>query len=127
MADTPVAIFANAIVGSKEYVHAETGFFLKTGEPLSRQILAALRACQSKGPRAWAQQNISARVNSDRLNKLLEAEAIRSSEEWTISAEPFHCRHFEFLYYDPSAETRLARCYADLKERFGVDVRRAVV
>ena len=127
MADTPVAMFANAIVGSKEYIHEETGFLFKTGEPLSRQILAALGVCESKGPRAWAQQNISARVNSERLNKLLEDEAIRSCEEWTIGVEPFHCRHFEFLYYDPAAETRLARCYAELKERFGLDIRRAVV
>lgn len=127
MADTPVAMFANAIVGSKEYIHEETGFLFTMGESLSRQLLAALGASESKRPRAWAQQNISARLNSERLNKLLESEAVRSAEEWTIDVESFHCRHFEFRYYDPSAETRLAPCYADVRERFGLDIRRAVV
>jgi len=127
MANTPVGIFANAIVGSKEYIHEETGFLFDTRGRLSSQIRRALAVCESKSPRAWARQNISARINSERLNKLLEDEAIRSGEEWTIAAEPFHCRHFDFFYYDPSAETRLAKCYADLKERFGLDFRRPVV
>ena len=127
MADTPVAIFANAIVGSKEYIHDETGFLFDTGERLSSQILAALQICERKRPQAWARQNISARVNVERLNKLLEDEATRSHEQWTIDVEPFHCRHFDFFYYDPFAETRLAKCYTELKERFGLDFRRAVV
>ena len=124
MADTPVAIFANAIVGSKEYIHEDTGFLLNPGERLSTQILEALRVSGGKRPREWARQNISARVNCRRLNKLLEEAAIRSSEPWTAGVEPFHCRHFAFRYYDPSAEKRLAGCYADLNKRFGFDFQR---
>jgi len=122
-----VAMFADAIVGSKEYIHEETGFLFDAEERLSSQILGALEICDRKRPRAWARQNISARANAKRLNRLLEDEAIRSCEEWTSGVEPFHCRHFDFFYYDPSAETRLARCYAELKERFGLDFRRAAV
>ena len=127
MANTPVAMFSNAIVGSREYINEDTGFLFDARERLSAQILDALRVCDRKRPRRWAQENISARVNSKRLCNLLEEEAIRSSEEWTIGVEPFHCRHFEFFYYDPSAQARLAGDYAELKNRFGLDVRRPVV
>ena len=124
MADTPVAIFSNAIVGSKEYVHEDTGFLLDPRNRLSSQIREALRVCDRKRPREWARRNISARVNSQRLNELLEGESIRSSEVWTAGVEPFYCRHFEFLYYSRSAEARLARFYADLRTRFGFDFQR---
>jgi glycosyltransferase involved in cell wall biosynthesis len=127
MADTPVAMFANAVVGSKEYINQATGFLFDPRERLSRQILRALRVCDRKRPREWARQRISARANGIRLNQLLEGDATVCSESWTADVEPFHCRHFHFLYYDRGAEARLTAAYSELRTRFGFDVRRPLI
>lgn len=124
MAGTAVAMFQNAVIGSKEYISGATGYFLDSYRPLAPQLLECLRQVDGLSPRLWATENISAEVNCVRLNTLLRADATRRSEPWTVDIAPFYCRHFEFEYADPTLEREFEAEYATLSTAFGVAIAR---
>lgn len=125
MAGTPVAIFEDAIVGSKEYICAETGWLLHPRQPLGPQLLTCLSGAARLHPREWAKGHIAAEVNAPRLNELMRAYARDGGDDWSIDLAPFSCRHFEFEYSDPSTESDMEAEYRSLAAQFGVLIARA--
>ena len=127
MADTAVVMYADAVVGSKEYIGPTTGWLLDPDRALAPQLLNCLQRVSGMRPRQWAKANISAEVNAPRLNELLRRDMLESGEDWTVGLSGFYCRHFEFEYFDPDAEARFRSEYQALASRFGVEVIRPVV
>src|SRR5690606_26433965 len=62
-ADAAVAVFANAHIGTKNYINPKTGFLLQTDIPLATQIFQCLQRTMDLSPRDWAIKNIAAREN----------------------------------------------------------------
>jgi hypothetical protein len=124
MADTPVAIFSNAVVGSKEYIRRETGFLLDPDAPLAPQLTECIERSKDLHPGPWAADNISAEANFPRFNELLSRDSTALGGEWTRNMEPFFCRHFDFHYHDASAELRHAPEYEHIRMEFGLDIKR---
>jgi glycosyltransferase involved in cell wall biosynthesis len=127
MAGTPVAIFEDAIVGSKEYICPDTGWLLKPRQPLAPQLLACVSTASSLRPREWAKRHIAADVNILRLNDRMRAYAMELRDDWSTDLAAFSCRHFEFEYSDPSVESGLAAEYRSLAAQFGIRIARAPV
>jgi glycosyltransferase involved in cell wall biosynthesis len=125
MAGTAVAMFQNAVIGSREYICDETGYFLDADRPLAPQLLRCLECVDELNPKAWAEANISAEVNCVRLNELLRAASKQRSEPWTVDIAPFYCRHFEFEYLDPRTESEFKSAYATLERTYGVEIVRS--
>jgi hypothetical protein len=124
MADTPVAMFTNAVIGSKEYIQEETGFLLDPQTSLGPQLAQCLERSRYLHPGQWAADNISAEVNFPRFNDLLRRDSTDLGGQWTENMEPFFCRHFDFEYFAASAERRHDPEYELLKRDFGLDVTR---
>lgn len=124
MADTPVAMFSNAIVGSKEYINPATGYLLDPDRLLAPQLLQCLDRADRLHPRAWAKSNIAAEVNFPRFNEILRGDTERLGEAWSTDLTAFFCRHFEFEYNDPAAEASFRAEYRALAEQFGLHIAR---
>jgi hypothetical protein len=124
IADTPVAMFANAIVGSKEYLGPATGWLLAPDRPLAPQLLECLSSADQLHPRSWAQVHIAAEINVPRFNEIMRRDALQLGEAWTVDLAPFFCRHFEFAYFDPNAEGAFRPAYQGLASQFGIEISR---
>jgi glycosyltransferase involved in cell wall biosynthesis len=122
MAGTPVAMFGDAVVGSKEYISERTGYLLNRHQTLGPQLLNCLSRVDQLRPADWAAANISAEINCARLNTVLRNESNRVSESWTVDLAAFYCRHFEFEYSDPGQETTFKPAYAAMRREFGLEV-----
>jgi glycosyltransferase involved in cell wall biosynthesis len=124
MAGTPVAMFADAVVGSREYIGPETGWLLDPQRALGPQLRQCLGRAAELQPREWAKINISAEVNVPRLNALLREDAARIGETWSSDLHPFFCRHFEFEYLDAAAAGALRAEYDTLRNMYGLEILR---
>ena len=127
MANTPVAMFSNAIVGSKEDLEPATGWLLAPDRPLAPQLLECLASADQLHPRNWARANIAAEINVPRFNELMRKDALQIGEAWTVDLTPFFCRHFEFSYLDPCTETLLQPVYQYIASQFGLEILRPPV
>jgi len=127
LAGTPVAIFDDAIVGSKEYICPDTGWLLNPRRPLGPQLVTCLSRATSLHPREWAKRHIAAEVNFPRLNDLMRAYAREIGEDWSVDLAAFYCRHFEFEYSHSSAEPGMRVEYNSIATQFGVRIARAPV
>jgi glycosyltransferase involved in cell wall biosynthesis len=119
-----VAMFAGALIGSGDYVNAETGFWLAPDASLAQQLKSALAAAPSLQPAAWAREHIAAAINVDRLNLFLQEFARRDGEPWTRDIARFYCENFDYHYEIASTEESMRDSYRELHESFGIAVRR---
>jgi glycosyltransferase involved in cell wall biosynthesis len=94
-ADAAVAVFANAHIGTKNYINPRTGFLLQPDLPLASQIMQCLQVVETLSPRDWAVKNISAQVNLVRLNKLLAHKARAEGKPWQYDCDAFHIQSFD--------------------------------
>lgn len=93
-ANASVAVFANAIIGTKNYINPLTGFLLDEKRPLAQQLERSLAATSLQEPREWACRNISAQINSERLERHLRNRALAANRPWTRSIDPFRIQNF---------------------------------
>lgn len=95
-AGAAVGIYADAVVGTKNYINPQTGFLLQPGLPLAAQIKRCLQLQPTLAPREWAVSNIDTRVNVSKLNQLLKAESQSLGRPWSNECEPFRIQNFVF-------------------------------
>lgn len=95
-AGAAVGIYADAVVGTKNYINPQTGFLLQPGLPLANQIERCLQLQPTLSPREWALNNIDTRVNVAKLNKLLRAESVNLGRQWSADCEVFRIQNFVF-------------------------------
>ena len=124
MAGTPVAMFRTAKIGTRAYINEETGFFLDAHKPVGPQLNKILQRVDNINPQPWAKRNISAKVNSEKLNILLRCWSESLGLGWSKGIEPFFSRHFEFEYIDSRAEERFKPEYGRVSDQFGLSIKR---
>jgi glycosyltransferase involved in cell wall biosynthesis len=121
---TPVGVYRDAVIGSKDYINDQTGMLFDSGLPLAPQIERFVARADSYAPQEWATTNISSKVNGRRLNDLLRSNAVKGGEPWSCDVAAFYCRHFDFYYEAPADERKFAPVYDRLRGEFGVAVAR---
>jgi len=127
MAGTPVGIYNDALIGTKSYINKETGVLFDPKQPLARQIMKFLETSDQLDPATWARDNISARVNSERLNRTLMERALSRNDPWTKHIEPFYSKRFDFYYYrGTEAEKEYMKSVDTFAEKFGLIMDRPV-
>jgi glycosyltransferase involved in cell wall biosynthesis len=109
---TPVGLYRDAVIGSKDYVNDRTGMLFDPDRPLARQIEQFLERAASYSAADWARANISSKLNCQRLNDLLRSMARHRGEPWSRDIAPFYCRHFDFHYAHAGDEGAFAPAYA---------------
>jgi len=98
LAGTPVALYSNAVIGSKAFINLHTGFLLNPQQALAPQLRDILKVVGLMQPGTWARSEISAEANVAKLNKCMQQLAQCSGEAWTTDVTPFFCQHFAFRY-----------------------------
>jgi|GEM_PF-828271 len=116
-ADAAVAVFANAHIGTKNYINPRTGFLLQPDLPLASQIMQCLGVVETLSPRDWAVKNISAQVNVMRLNKLLAHKAKVEGTPWQFDCDPFHIQSFYMAPIGPQWSEAVQNEIIKLKEK----------
>lgn len=99
MAGAPLAMLADAYVGSAAYINARTGVLLEWGEE-AEQLLELIENGEQLDPRNWAVEHISCFRTTESLNDLLKREALESGESWTEDLSPHHWRPFPTFFIE---------------------------
>ncbi len=94
-AGAAVGVYANAHIGTKNYINPKTGFLFQPDVPLHLQISAALAIVDTLTPRKWAEANISSIINVDRLNVLLRHDALSRGQTWHVNSDQFYIQSFQ--------------------------------
>jgi glycosyltransferase involved in cell wall biosynthesis len=117
-ADTPVAMMADAHVGSKAYINDATGMLVKRAG-LGRQLSRLLETRDRYSPRAWAMDHVTYLHSSRRLNDVLRDLAMRKQRPWTTDIARVCWRPYP-QYAEATDAARFAGAMQSLSERYGV-------
>ncbi|WP_306549717.1 glycosyltransferase [Desulfobulbus sp.] len=120
-AGAPVIMYENAIIGSKDFVNLKTGLLVGEKEKLSGKIRYLLENYGKFDTQKWAKSNISARINSKKLNLLLRENSLLVGNQWTHDVTPFYCENFNFYFYDKTHHDE-DECQS-IKRRFNIDIK----
>ncbi len=120
MSGTPVAMYRDAVIGTRRYINDHTGFLLDHRAPLGPQLRRALDMAPSLDPRGWASREISAEANVPRLNAELRQLGLVSGEAWTQDIVPFHSRALQFYAQHDEDEQRLAVHRERLRSKYNI-------
>ncbi len=116
MANTPVVAFQNAEFGTKCFIHERTGFLLDQGSFSGRSLLSCLEKAEGLSPGPWALKELSAEVNSARLNDALRERARAEGEVWTTDIASFFSERLSFYYsVAPDPDAGLSDAKAELE------------
>ena len=118
-ADTPVALFKNAEVGSRIFINNETGRFLENKD-VGLQLYDFIKNANKYNPRKWAMENkIHCFESSAILNKIICNYCKSIGEDWTKDTAVFHWRPCPTLVYEQDKNLLQAE-RRRIKEKFGI-------
>lgn len=120
MSGTPVAMFHNAMIGTKAHINAQTGFLIEPGLPLGPQLASMLERSRGLDPADWARANISVENNVLVFNRLMQQHSACTGAAWTRDISPFHCRNFSFVYMNEADRDSSASEYELREHSFGL-------
>ncbi len=90
--DVPVGLLEDANVGSRVFINAQTGRFLRPRH-LAEDLTKLIQDYRQFHPREWMLENgKSYRESSDTLNRALKSWSSQQGEPWTVDLMPFHWR-----------------------------------
>jgi len=120
-ANTPVGLLEDAAIGSRVFINAATGRFLKHAD-LGLQLMQFITEAQNFQPRRWAlDNNISCFGSTARLNQILKDHQLAAGQEWTTDLAPLHWRpNPEFVHAHD--RERMKPAFEDVRQRFGVEI-----
>jgi glycosyltransferase involved in cell wall biosynthesis len=125
MANTPVGMYSNAIIGCKSYINEKTGVLFEPHQRLAPQIADFLAKSHTFRPAEWARDNICARKNGIILNEMLKSHSISKQLPWSQDIESFYSKHFDFYYYGgPDCEGAFKDTYMRFQEEIGLTIKR---
>ncbi len=116
---TPVVMFKNAHIGTRELIDDRTGALVGSVRELRKKILRFLKEDRHDEVRKVAAERVDARANCRFLNELLKEDALKRGEPWTRDIEAFYSMRLSFYYFSPDAHNRLADDY-DFLSQHGV-------
>lgn len=117
-ADTPVILMEAAHIGSAAYVNRHTGRFA-TRANLPHVLNELIEKPGLCSPRAWAADNISARIASRKLNTILQQHCERTGQPWTRDIAPL-CWRYVPRYLDSIDKVRLRAGVERLRAQHGI-------
>jgi glycosyltransferase involved in cell wall biosynthesis len=123
VAGTPVGMFSDATIGTKQFINEKTGFLFARNEPLGPQLESALERCAGLKPREWACREIVAEQSILKFNRAMRAHSLRLGAPWTHDGFGVYSRNFTFGYLNRTDELAMSQCYAELAENHGLRVR----
>ena len=97
-ADVPVALIQGTHVGSRAFINAQTGCFLRPAH-IAEDLAAFIQRYDRYQPRKWMlEHGTSYKESSRTLNEAIRTHALDSGRPWTIDLLPMHWRpNAEFL------------------------------
>jgi hypothetical protein len=114
-ADTPVAMAADAHVGSKAYINEQTGVLLHRRQ-MPQTLEGFLARHDTYRARDWARANVSCHHSTAKLNAALRAHAQRTNRPWTRDLAPL-CWRYNPDYVNPGDEEDLLPAIVELQQR----------
>ncbi|MGC8744911.1 MAG: glycosyltransferase [Verrucomicrobiia bacterium] len=118
-ADTPVALFKDAEVGSRIFINDNTGIFLEHSE-VGRQLTDFINSAGNFTPRQWAMENkIHCFESSSILNRVIRDHCKKIGEEWSQDIATFHWRPYPAPVFENDRK-RLQQERRRIKEKFGL-------
>ena len=120
-AGAPVVMYQNAIIGSKDFINSETGILINSIEKLSECIKYLLKNYSKYDTENWAKSNISAKINSDKLNSIFKKHSLLMGNQWTCDVNHFYCENFEFYFYDKIQHDEIE--HQLIQKKFKLDIK----
>ncbi|HEY0961598.1 MAG TPA: glycosyltransferase [Pseudomonadales bacterium] len=117
-ADTPVILMERSHIGSGAYINRHTGRFA-TRATLPQTLTELIEHPGLCSPRAWAIDNISARIASRKLNTILKQHCMETGQPWTRDIAPL-CWRYVPRYLDSIDALRLRGGVDRLREQHGI-------
>lgn len=125
MAGTPVIMFKNAHIGTKELIGSYNGALVSSISELKDKIASFLQEGNHEDIRKNAQQRVDAASNCIKLNHLLKEDALNLGYEWSCDIESVYCVRLKFYYENPEWKSLLEKDYAYLND-YGVEIKRFI-
>lgn len=120
-ANTPVAVYEDAEMGSRAFVNEHTGRLLRH-DNLAAQLKDFVESSARCEPRKWVDQNgVGCVASSQTLNHTLKQQALSSGGGWTEDIATL-CWRPDPQYYDPHDAERLRPCYEEIESRSGIAI-----
>jgi glycosyltransferase involved in cell wall biosynthesis len=120
-ANTPVAVYKDAEMGSRVFINERTGRLLKHNN-LAAQLKDFVESSATYEPRKWVTENSVDCVASSRtLNQALKQDALSNGGEWTEDIATLRWRP-DPQYYEPQDAERLRPCYAEIESSSGIGI-----
>jgi len=120
-ANTPVGLYEDAEVGSRVFIHSQTGRLLRH-DHLAAQLKDFVESSARYEPRTWVMENgVDCVASSHTLNEALKRQAMASGGEWTEDIAPL-CWRPDPQYYDRGDAERLRPCYQEIESRCGISI-----
>ena len=120
-ANTPVAVYEDAEMGSRVFVNEHTGRLLRH-DRVAAQLRNFVESSARYEPRKWVDENgVGCVASSQTLNRALKQHALASGGEWTEDIATL-CWRPDPQYYDPQDAERLRPCYEEIEIRCGVGI-----
>lgn len=85
--DVPAILLASHVGGIRKNIVSETGMMVSESE-LTSTIEQMVRSADRFSPRAWALDNISCTISSEKLNALLRTTALDRGDSWERDIAP---------------------------------------
>lgn len=115
-ADTPVAMLADAHIGSRAYINPETGVLLDDRN-MAKQLLALVRRGPELQPRRWATENVSCHVSIRKWNAFLRQRAAEEGRPWNRDLMPFCWKPYP-VYLQPEDRAEVEPTYHQLRAEY---------
>jgi glycosyltransferase involved in cell wall biosynthesis len=121
-ADTPVAMMADAHVGARAHINAQTGRLLAPRD-VAGQLSRMLEEADAFRAREWALAHLTAERTSAKLNAILRAHALRTGAPWTSDIAGM-CWRYVPTYLHAADAARFAPEEARLQAEYGLTIKK---
>lgn len=121
-ADTPVAVYEDAVIGSRAFINEITGKLL-AHDHLDEQLVrfVAEAAAGRYAPRQWADANISCFQSCHVMNDILKQHALQEGQRWTQDIAPVSwCPDQQLVL--PEDRARMRRSWEQIRDEFGIEL-----
>ncbi|TVP56061.1 MAG: glycosyltransferase [Halomonadaceae bacterium] len=123
LSGTPVVLFRNSYIGTKELVKPENGRLVDSVSELGATIESYQNRANYDEIKADAIRKVSASANILRLNQILKKAHTDRGSFWSKDVIPFYSMRLSFFYKDPNDRLQLTKDYQRLKS-FGLTIPR---
>jgi len=118
-ANTPVGLYRDAQVGSREFINNHSGAFLGR-QDLGKEIMRFIERSELYSPRDWAvRAGVGCRESTDKLNEALRVAALADNQRWTVNLAVHYWNPNPLLLGADTIENMRAE-YLRVQQRYGL-------